>query len=89
MTTSVQGGSTHTKIATRDDVLRILGDIDERKLLDIFALRPTVAEVEQAAIWIVGNGDVIAKDGRPLSGTPADIVEIVTANEEEEPPTGR
>jgi hypothetical protein len=36
-------------MATRDDLLRLVGDVDARKLLDILALHPTVAEVEEAA----------------------------------------
>jgi len=72
--------------ATRDNLLSIVGHIDERKVLDILALHPTIAEIEEAAIWATGNGDVLAKGGRPLSGVPADIFEILTFGEEEEPP---
>ena len=75
--------------ATHDDLLRIAGDIDERKVLDILALSPTIAEVEEAAIWAEGNGDVLAKTGRPLTGIPAEIFDILTADEEEEPPPAR
>lgn len=72
--------------ATRDDLLRLVGDVDERKLLDILALHPTVAEIEQAAHWAAGDGDVLAKGGHPLVGTAAEVVDILTADEEEEPP---
>ena len=75
--------------ASRDDLLSIVGHIDERKVLDILALRPTIAEIEEAAVWATGNGDVLGKAGRPLSGTAADIFDILTADEEEEPPPVR
>ena len=75
--------------AMHDDLLRIVGDIDERKALDILALSPTVAEIEEAAVWAVGNGDVLAKTGHPLTGISAEIFEILTADEEEEPPPTR
>ena len=73
--------------ATHDDLLRIVGDIDERDALQILALCPTVAEVEEAAVWATGDGDVLAKAGRPLTDIAAEIVEILTADEDEEEPT--
>ena len=38
------------KAATHDDVKRILGNLDETKMLPILALRPTVADIEEASI---------------------------------------
>lgn len=73
-------------MATRDDWLRLVGDVDERKVLDILALRPTVAEIEQAALWAAGDGDVLAKRGHSLTGTAAEVLDILTADQEEEPP---
>jgi hypothetical protein len=75
--------------ATRDNLVSIVGHIDERKVLDILALRPTISQIEEAAIWATGNGDVLAKGGRSLSGVPADIFEILTSGEEEEEPPVR
>jgi hypothetical protein len=72
--------------ATRDDLLRLVGEVDERKLLDILALHPTVAEIEEATVWASGDGDVLAKEGHPLSGMAADILDILSVDEEDEPP---
>jgi hypothetical protein len=72
-----------------DAVKAVLGDVDDAKLIEIAELQPTLAELEQAAIWVAGNGDVLAKEGRPLTGTVAAIVEIFAAGEEEEPPPAR
>ena len=71
---------------TRHDLLRVIGDIDERKVIDILVLNPTVAEVEQAALWAAGDGDILAKGRHPLSGTAAQVLEILTADEDEEEP---
>ena len=73
-------------VVTRDDLARLVGDLDEHKTLEILALNPTPAELEEAAIWATGDGDVIAKMGHPLAGIVAEIVDILTADEEEEPP---
>ncbi|MBV1698906.1 MAG: hypothetical protein KGK33_01460 [Hyphomicrobiales bacterium] len=82
MTESFQG--TGSVVVTKHDLRRLLGDIEERKLLDILALNPSIAEIEEAAVWAAGNGDILAKSGHPLSGTVAEVVEILLAGEEEE-----
>jgi hypothetical protein len=70
--------------ATSEDVKRILGELDTRKLLDILALRPTILDVEQASMWLAGDTDVFGA-GQPLKGAAGEIVTILTAEEEEEP----
>lgn len=86
-----QNPNPDSRVATlgRDDLIRILGPIDDAKAAEILALKPTLAEVEQAAIWAAGNGDVLAKQGHPLTGIVADIFDALTAGEEEEPPPPR
>jgi hypothetical protein len=69
-----------------DELKAIVGDIDDAKIVDILALGPSVSELEQAATWIAGSGNALAREGHPLSGTVADIVEILTPEEEEPPP---
>lgn len=70
-------------LATVDDVRRIVGEIDDAKTVAILALRPTMADLEQAALWAVGNGDVLAKQGHPLAGVAAAIFDLLTADEDE------
>lgn len=69
--------------ATHEDIVGILGNIDQDKLLAIIELRPTVAEVEKASIWLSGDEDVFGA-GETLTGPAAEIVNILTAGEEEE-----
>jgi hypothetical protein len=75
-------------VADSDDVRRILGEIDDATLIEIMALKPTMNDLEEAAVWAVGDGDILAKQGRPGGGVVADIVDLLTADEEEPPPTG-
>lgn len=70
-------------LARADDVKRIFGDLDETKLLNILALRPTIGEVEEASLWLSGDTDVFGA-GQPLKSVPGEIVAILTADEEEE-----
>jgi len=70
-------------LATADDILRILGSLDETKLLDIVTLRPTILDVEEASLWLAGDSDVFGA-GKPLKPVAGEIVAVLTANEEEE-----
>jgi hypothetical protein len=80
----VQSPQKQAAKATRDDLRDLFGDIDERKVLDILALNPTTADVEEAAVQAAGDGDVLGKSGHPLSVIAAQICEIVTADEDED-----
>jgi hypothetical protein len=73
-----------TRPATSEDVRRILGDLDDGKLLDIMTLCPTVVDVEEASLWLAGDDDIFG-GGRPLPSIAGDIVSILTADENEEP----
>jgi len=73
------------RLATHDDVKSILGDLDETKMLPILALQPTVADVEEASVWLGGDADVFGT-AEPLRGVASHIVTILTADEEEEEP---
>ncbi len=68
--------------ASAEEVKQILGELDDAKLLDIVALRPSVRDVEQASLWLAGDPDVFG--GEPLPPVAGDIVAILTADEEEE-----
>jgi hypothetical protein len=73
------------KLATHDDVKSILGDLDATKIIPILALQPTVADVEEASMWLGGDRDVFGA-ADPLKGIASQIVTILTTDEEEEPP---
>ena len=77
------GGS--LAVATRDDVKDVLGIVDPAKLLAIMSLRPTIADIETASMWLSGDADVFGA-GEPVKGVASDIVTILTENEEEEEP---
>lgn len=71
--------------ASRDDLIRIAGDLEDDKIVDILALKPTVSELEQAVLWAEGEGDVLARKGHQLVGVVAGIVDVLTADEDDEP----
>jgi hypothetical protein len=70
-------------LATHDDVKGILGDIDPAEMLAILSLQPTIADIEEASVWLAGDADVFGA-GEPVKGVASDIVTILTENEDEE-----
>ncbi|HLA20100.1 MAG TPA: hypothetical protein VJZ74_01450 [Pseudolabrys sp.] len=73
-----------TALATHNDIQGILGNLDPAQMLAIMSLRPTVADIEEASVWLEGDTDVFGA-GEPIKGVASDIVTILTENEEEEP----
>ena len=71
-------------LAAPEDVVRIMGEMNCAKLLDIMALQPAIRDVEEAVLWLAGDSDVFGA-GSPLKRVAGDIVAIVTADEQEEP----
>ena len=73
--------------ATRADFHRVLGSLEDPKIIDILKLNPTVEDLEQAAMCAAGDHDVLAKDGRQVSNVAVRVAEIIAADEEnDEPP---
>jgi len=71
--------------ATASDAHQILGDMDDSTLVAIMALHPSVAQLEEARLWLDGAGDVLGKEKRPLDGVVAQIFDMLAAEEEERP----
>ena len=76
-----------TAIATDADIKSILGNIDSEKLLTILSLRPTIAEIEEASVWLSGDADVYGAS-EPVKGNASHIITILTAEEEDDPGAG-
>lgn len=71
-------------LATHSDVKGILGNLDPADMVAIMSLQPTVADIEEASVWLAGDADVFGA-GEPVKGVVAEIVTILTENEDEEP----
>ena len=75
----------HGVKATASDAHQILGDMDDSTLVAIMALHPSVAQLEEARLWLNGAGDVLAKEKRPLDGVAAQIFDMLAVEDEEQP----
>jgi hypothetical protein len=73
-------------IISEDELRAAAGNVDDATVIEILNLQPTLAELEEAVVWASGDGDVLAKSGHPLTGKVAQIVELLTEDEDEPPP---
>ena len=71
------------RTAASVDVRKILGDLDDAKVADILALKPSLADLEDVAICMAGDHDVLAKSGHHVALTAAQIIELLAEAEEE------
>jgi hypothetical protein len=77
-----------TAFATPDDITGVLGDIDPADMLAIMSLRPTIADIEEASVWLEGDPDVFGA-GKAVGSVASEIIAILTEDEEGEPPRAR
>ena len=68
-------------IATPEELGRLLGHIDPATAARVLELRPTLGELEEAAMWLTGQGNVPDRAGHPLGGKAAAIYEMLVADE--------
>jgi hypothetical protein len=69
--------------ASGDEIVAILGPLDEDKLIALVNLNATVAEVEEASMWLDGDRDVFGAEP-PLKGKASEIVTLLTPEDEDE-----
>jgi hypothetical protein len=82
MARSVRGKA--QAIATPEELTRLLGHIDPATAAKVLELRPTLAELEEVAMWLTGQGNVPDRAGHPLMGNAAAIYEMIAPNEANE-----
>jgi hypothetical protein len=72
-------------VVSTADIRAVLGALNESDLLEIASLRPTLRDLQEAATWLSGDRDIFGA-GEPLKGAAAEIVAVLTPDEDETPP---
>jgi hypothetical protein len=72
--------------ATSEEVARILGRLDATVIIPIMELQPTIADIERTSMRLGGDCEVF-EAASPLKTVASRIVTVLTANEEQEPPS--
>ena len=66
---------------TREQVVEIVGTIEDWKITQILALQPTPEDLLEAHTGVIEQGDLEAETGRRMSGTVARLYDILLAGE--------
>lgn len=70
--------------AASTDIRKILGDLDDARMAEILALKPSLVDLDDVAVCMAGDHDVLAKSGHHVPVTAARIIELL-ADEEQGP----
>lgn len=69
---------------TRDEVMSVVGHVDETLITEIIGTGATLGELNQAWAW-VNNDEALINEGRPLpSGRTGELVELLGSQDDEE-----
>ena len=68
---------------TREDIVSVVGAVDETVIADVIATQATLGELNEAWAW-ANNDEALINQGRPLpSGRTAVLVEILADRDDE------
>lgn len=66
---------------TRDEVIEIVGRINDVRVAEIIATGATAAEVTEAFAWLSADEHLAGDLAKPLAGVVAQVYEILRADE--------
>ena len=66
---------------TREQVIHIVGDIGDDRIMEIISTGATADELLEAFAWLTEDDYLGAELERPLAGVVARLVDILTADE--------
>ncbi len=69
---------------TRDEVVSVLGPVDDMTVAEIVATSASVEELREAFAWLHGD-EALMGEGRPLPGTKvAALIDVLDPDDDEE-----
>ena len=69
---------------TREDVVSVVGPVDETVIADVIAIQGTLGELTEAWAWAT-NDEALINEGRPLpTGRTAALVDVLRSDDEDE-----
>jgi hypothetical protein len=66
----------------RDYIVRLFGDIEDHKIIEIQATQASHEDLEEVAMWLAKQSAVMGELHKPLSGVTAQVYEILTGDDE-------
>lgn len=69
-------------LASADDVRRAFGALEDMTISQILAVKPSLRDLSDAAVWHRGDGDLLARQHHDLTGGAQAVVDILETAEE-------
>ena len=70
-----------TRTITPEDVIQVIGRIEDERIVAIVATGGTLEQLEEAAMYAEQEDDVMGELRKPLTGAVADIYDILTRDQ--------
>jgi hypothetical protein len=83
MSSTVRPQTDVYRAATLEDIRHVFGELDDHIVANILAVQPTYRELSDAAIWVRGDGDLIAREHRELSANALAVAELFAQDDEQ------
>lgn len=84
MASFAKGDSKNVPVTTAAEVRHVAGPLNDDAIAAILRIEPSLEELESAARYALGEGDLVDRAGHPLSGRVAQLYEILSAEEADE-----
>lgn len=70
------------KAPTRDDVVHLFGQLSDHVVVEILGVGATYADLEEVALRLAQENDVLGEMRRPLDGAAAQVFDILKSVED-------
>ena len=71
--------------ATTEDVRLSFGGLDDLTLAAVLAAQPSLRDLTDAALWLRGDGDLIAREHREITASAQAVIDILEQTDEQWP----
>ncbi len=71
-----------SEAVTHDDVVHLFGEISDHTIVEILEVKPSYRELEEVAMRLAQQNDVMGELERPLEGAAARVYDILVQAQE-------
>jgi hypothetical protein len=74
-----KGDSKDAPVLSAEEIRHVAGPLNDEAVAAILRIGPSLEEIESAARYALGDGDLVDRAGHPLAGRVAQLYEILSA----------
>jgi hypothetical protein len=81
MPSHAQGNSKNMPVTSAAEVRHLAGPLNDDAVAAVLRIGPSQEELEMAASYVRGEGDLVDRAGHPLTGRIAQVYEVLSADD--------